>query len=39
VERFSHPSPEALTGQSILALVALSDREQARETLRQTAAG
>jgi PAS domain S-box-containing protein len=38
-ELFGHPSPEALTGRSILALVALSDRERARVALRQMAAG
>jgi len=38
-ELFGHQSPEALTGQSILALVALTDRERARETLRPMAAG
>ena len=38
-ELFGQPSPEALTGRSILALVALSDRERARVTLRQMAAG
>jgi PAS domain-containing protein len=38
-EFFGHPSPEALTGRSILGLVARSDRERARVTLRQMAAG
>jgi PAS domain S-box-containing protein len=38
-ELFGHPSPEALTGRSILALVALSDRERARVALRQMTAG
>ena len=38
-ELFGHPSPEALTGRSILALVALSDRERAWVALRQMTAG
>jgi PAS domain S-box-containing protein len=38
-ELFGHPSPEALTGRSILALVARADRERARVALRQMTAG